>query len=181
MITDFEQFIAARRQRLLAESTQQGVNRTGRHTGKRTREEEIAYGKDSAFNFRFPLAGVTIEPGIHGPAQAKDRRPDLSKDDWKKLHRKVVWYVKDNKIKGGTFLFYNEQMQQGYVASVQKGGREIRIITVLPKGRYDPNMGSKGKTELHLVEEMDYAVWLDDQLILSIDESTLDQLPTVFV
>lgn len=123
-----------------------------RHTGKRTRKEEEHYGKDSAFNFVFKLQGTIFDPSIHSAAQAKDRRPEFTKEDWKKLHRKVFWYIKDNRVRDGVFLFYNEEMKQGYIAAIRKGGKEVKIITVLPKGAYDPVMGSKGNTELALVE-----------------------------
>lgn len=161
----------------MKESTQLNRFAGSKNPGKRTKEEEVEFGKDSAFNFVWKNAGVTFEPGVHGPSQAKDRRPEFDKDDWKKLHRKVFWYLKDNKIKTGTFLFYNEEMQQGYVAALGKGGSEIRIITVLPKGKYDPRMGAgKGDTELVIVEEIMLALAESGLMFESIDT-----LQTLFV
>lgn len=139
------------------ESTQQDRRAGKKSKGKRSREEEIAYGKESAFNFTHKTSGMVFEPGIHGPAQARDRRPEFTKEDWKKLHRKVYWYIRDNDIKAGTFLFYNEEKQQGYVAAVRAKGKEVRIITVLPKGKYNPSLGGSN-TDLALVEEIQLAL-----------------------
>lgn len=156
------------------ESQQYGRAKDNKNNGKRTKEEEIAYGKDSNFNFIFKSEGYTINPGIHASAQAKDRRPDLSKDDWKKLHRKVIWFIKDNKLKYGTYLFYNEQIQQGYVADINN--KEIKVVTVLPRGKYFPKNEDGVKTELALVEELQENM-LDEGLLLE----SLDTLQLIFV
>lgn len=141
----------------ITESKQMQRDAAKRNTGKRTKEEEIAWAKQSEFNFKFELEGYSIIPSVHSASQARDRRPDFGKSEWKRLHRKTLWYVKDNKISNGTFLFYNEEMQQGYIANVRQ--KTINVITVLPKGKYNP-MGGKmpGKTDLALVEEIKQAL-----------------------
>ena len=136
----------------IQDSYQRGRQSSFRNLGKRTKAEEEEYAKDSAFNFVFKYQSVTFDPSIHSASQARDRRPEFSKEDWKKLHRKVFWYMKDNKVKGGVFLFYNQEMEQGYVAAVKSGGRIVKIVTVLPRGADNPLMGSKGTTEYALVE-----------------------------
>lgn len=147
------------------ESYQQDRSAAKRNTGKRTRNEEIAYGKNSKLNFKFENPEVAFIPGIHGPSQAKDRRPDMSKEDWKSMHRKVYWYLKDNKITKGVFLFYSKSMNQAYIANVGKprAGDKVKapvavsIITVLPKGKRDPRGGSRpGTTSLAMMEVQEF-------------------------
>lgn len=166
MIGTFEKFLEYS---ALVESQQMQRFSGNKSAGKRTKDEEEEWAKGSDFNFTFKQQGTTFDPSIHSSSQARDRRPEFSKEDWKKLHRKVFWHIKDNKLKDGTYLFYNEQMQQGYVALVKRNGGEVRIITVLPKGRYDPNMGSSGKTDLALVEEINQALTNEGMVFESVD------------
>lgn len=148
------------------ESFQLDRNAASRNLGKRTRTEEIEWGKDSAFNFKFVHQGVAFVPSIHSASQAKDRRPDLSESDWKKLHRKAYWYIHDNNVKHGVFLFYSKELQQGYIAQVRpsrgtdgvSASKVVAVITVLPKGKHNPMGGNNpGQTELAMMEEIQLA------------------------
>ena len=123
---------------------------------------------------------IAFMPGIHGPSQARDRRPDMSKDDWKKMHRKVFWYLKDNNIKTGVFLFFSKELNQGYIASIRrpraaekekvKAPIVVGVITVLPRGRNNPTMGSKdGSTQLALMEEIALALGEEGIFFESVD------------
>lgn len=125
-----------------------------RNTGKRTKDDEKSNAGSSKFKY-FKNRGWEIDPSIHAASQAKDRRPEMSVDDWKKLHRSVIAAL-PKKPKGGDYLFYSKKQEQGYVASVNAKKRRIRVITVLPKGKHNPKGGAGGGTNLMMVESEEY-------------------------
>lgn len=147
--TDYQKIIL----RLMAESFQRDrfAGRKAQATvgGKRSKEDEIDNAKNSAINFPFRLNGWTFDVSIHAASQSHDRRPDMSKDDWKKFHRNVI-YDSPKKMKNGYYLFYSKSFEQGYVTSVR--GKNVRIVTVLPKGR----SGAKDNTTKIIIESFGY-------------------------
>lgn len=100
-----------------------------------------------------------IALGNHAKARAFQRRPDLTDKDWKTLHSKVFWKIRDDKLKSGVYLFYSKSMEQGYVCRVLKEKKQVKIITVLPKGAKNPSMGSdtQEKTKLAMMEGFEYS------------------------
>lgn len=134
----------------------QAVRTDPEKSGKRTKKEEVDNGQGTAFDFVFKYMDKKFVPSIHSASQAHDRRPDFTKDDWKKLHRAVGWYMKEHRIQNGMHLFYSRKVKQGYISNVRLKGREVDIVTVLPKGHYDPRGGGKngGHTVLDIVESV---------------------------
>lgn len=100
-----------------------------------------------------------IALGNHAKARAFQRRPDLTDKDWKSLHSKVFWKIRDDKLKSGVYLFYSKSMEQGYVCRVLKEKKQVKIITVLPKGAKNPSVGSdtQEKTKLAMMEGFEYS------------------------
>lgn len=96
---------------------------------------------DSDINFRYNFKGLVFTVSKTAITQAAKHRPEFKKDEWKRLHRKVHWYITENQIKRGVYMFYNEEMKQGYVASVSKSGNEVRITSVLPKNVFTYEKG----------------------------------------
>lgn len=133
----------------LNESFQMDRSAAVRNTGKRTKDDEKSNAEASKFKY-FKNRGWEIDPSIHAASQAKDRRPEMSEDDWKKLHRSVIAAIP--KKANGDYLFYSKSQQQGYVASVSAKKKRIRIITVLPKKRSNAKPG----TNRLVVESEDY-------------------------
>lgn len=139
---------------LTFESFQRARYSAQKSKGKRTKAEEQEYAKDSSFNFVFKTEGFLFDPSYHASAQAKDRRPEFKKDDWKKLHRNVKFAMKKAKVKEGYHLFYSKSLEQGYVSYVKRG-RTIKIITVLPKYKHNPKGGDQQEeTKLILTESL---------------------------
>jgi len=92
----------------------------------KSKEEEMELAKIAPLFFKFPYQG--------------ERRPDMEVDDWKKLHRRVADYLqKSTKKQSGEYLFYSKSLQQGYVAVVAYNTKTVKIITVLPRGRSNPD------------------------------------------
>lgn len=100
-----------------------------------------------------------IALGNHAKARAFQRRPDMTDKDWKSLHSKVFWKIRDDKLKSGVYLFYSKSMEQGYVCRVLKDKKQVKIITVLPKGAKNPSLGSdtQEKTKLAMMEGFEYS------------------------
>ena len=106
----------------------------------KSKEEEMELAKIAPLFFKFPYQGWTMFPSIHAAARSYERRPDMEVDDWKKLHRRVADYLqKSTKKQSGEYLFYSKSLQQGYVAVVAYNTKTVKIITVLPRGRSNPD------------------------------------------
>ena len=119
----------------------------GYNTGKRTKDDETANGADSSINKVLKYRDWTFKPTTHAASQAKDRRPEFSLDDWKKMHAKVHAHVTSDTSKtNGEHLFHSKSADQSYVANVDHKNKEIRVITVLPKGKHNPKEGTKKYT-----------------------------------
>lgn len=160
--------------RQFIESSQQHANMNRQHKSKRTKSEEQDWAKESKFNKVVKLNGYTFEPSIHASSQARDRRPEFSESDWKNLHRKAMWYIKDNQITNGAHLFYSKSMEQGYVATVK--GKNVKIITVLPKLKHNPQ-GGNSKTDLAMMEEIQIELLGDGYIMFE----SVDQIPTHYI
>lgn len=129
------------------EYLQQNPNRGLHNLGKRTKSEEESHGSDSAINKTLKYRDWTFKPTTHAASQAKDRRPEFSLDDWKKMHAKVHDHVYNDQNKtNGEHLFHSKSQDQSYVANVDHKNKEIRVITVLPKGKHNPKEGTKKYT-----------------------------------
>lgn len=123
-----------------AESSQQGFPKS-----IRSKSEEMEIAKLSPLFVKFNYQGWTFEPTIHAAAQSYDRRPDLEVNDWKKMHRNVLFGLKSSggaKVADGEYLFFSKSADQAYVAAVNSRQKQIRIVTVLPKGRSFPKPGT---------------------------------------
>lgn len=130
----------------LIESFQSGNRNTsskyGNDSGKRTKDEEMAVAVQSAIYKKTQYQGYDIVPSVHAAAQAFDRRPDFTFDDWKKIHRSAIDVFNKNKV-DGDYIFFSKSLDQGYVANMSGRSKTMRIITVLPKGRKNPMPGTK--------------------------------------
>lgn len=107
-----------------------------------SKEEEMELAEISTFTFPFRYIGYKVEPTIHAAAQGHIRRPDMDRDDWKKLHRNVVMTIKDKNLTSGDYVFYSRSMKQAYVANFDTRRRKVRVLTVLPEGRSNPKPGT---------------------------------------
>lgn len=118
----------------------------GRKSGgdaQMSKEQERELAELSSFMFPFRYIGYMIKPSIHAAAQAHIRRPDMTTDDWKKLHRNVVMTIKEKSLTSGEYVFYSRSMKQAYVSVYDSRRRLLKIVTVLPEGRSNPKPGTK--------------------------------------
>lgn len=113
---------------------------------KKTREEEMALAKQSSLK-RTNLGNWTIKPTLHGSAQAQDRVPDITSDQWMAMHGRMVDTLKkitDIPQKRETeVIFYSKSLNQGYVVAHDPQNKELRIMTVLPRGNPFAKSGTK--------------------------------------
>lgn len=109
-------------------------------------------------NFMDKKNDIRITASTHAKSQAKDRRPEYTKVDWEQLHKKVAQKIDDNGLYDDAWiLFYSKSMKQGYICVLKyidrRGLLDVRVITVLPKGKNNPQGGnSGGTTVLELME-----------------------------
>jgi len=127
---------------ILIESQQMDRFSSARNSGKRTKGEEQQVAKNSNIFFRFPYKDWKFESTIHAAAQEFDRRPDMLEADWKIFHTRVHTKIVTMKPISGEFIFYSSKYQQGYVAAVDFNTKNVRVITVLPKGKSKPKPGT---------------------------------------
>lgn len=125
----------------MKESSQSGGPKS---TRKRSKAEEMSIANMATLYKKLKFRDWTIDPTIHAAAQSYDRRPGFSLDDWKGLHLKMMDYILAMKPEvSGDYIFYSKSMEQAYVAAVDFRRKYIRIVTVLPKGRKNPQPGTK--------------------------------------
>jgi len=109
-----------------------------RYNSSRSKDDEREMALLSTLNKKLMFRGWKFDPSIHASAQAYERRPDFKLDDWKKIHLRTwekVDALAEKTAKSGYYLFYSKSLMQGYVTYVDFRNQEVRIVTVLPKGR----------------------------------------------
>jgi len=137
-------------------NTENSLFKKTKGTGK---EYEVKNSKISAFgDFKDRKNDIYISASLHAKSQAHDRRPEFTKSDWDKLHKKTAEKINDDGMyDDGWKLFYSKSMQQGYIVLMKfvtsSNNLNVKVITVLPKGKNNPQGGnSGGTTELELME-----------------------------
>ena len=110
----------------------------------RTKEEELELAKNSPLFKHIKLKGWLVKSSIHASAQAEDRRKEFTLKDWKKLHIKGIAELESENVYPTSefFLIYSKSQEQGYIVKVSWRRKDIRIITVLPKGKNTPKDGT---------------------------------------
>lgn len=136
----------------LEESKQQGGPKS-----KRSKSDEKDIASHSEMYKPVKIEGWEVKPTIHAAAQEVERAPEMDEDDWKAMHRRAVWAIKDGKHKRGDFIVFSKSFDRGYVLTVDNKKRQIRIITVLPKGRKNPKPG----TDLLMVESVNDLIYVE--------------------
>lgn len=133
----------------------------GRYSGirtqkqKRTREEEMEIAKIAPLFKKVNVNGWRIEPSVHAAAQSYDRRPDLDFEQWMKLHNNMIDGIERDNPWRGEYVVYSMSMRQAYVVAIDPSRKNIRIITVLPRGKNRPNSPS---TEVMFVEGVEIKI-----------------------
>ena len=118
-----------------------------------TKEDEVKYSKLSPLNKPFKVNGWEFQSVVHAAARAYTRRPDMDIDAWKKMHRTVVEWLRDNKpANNSEYLFFSKSADQSYIVAINTKRRIAKIVTVLPKGKSFPKAG----TEKVIVERFNF-------------------------
>lgn len=116
------------------------------NANKRTREEELELAKKSTLQ-RMKVGKWTVKPTIHGAAQAYDRVGDITTQQWADMHKRMVAAlekVTDIPTKRETeVIFYSKSLNQAYVVAHDPEKSELRIMTVLPRGKQIAKPGTK--------------------------------------
>lgn len=97
-----------------------------------TKAQEFELSKQSNLPTKMKLGVYDFKASIHAQARATQRRSKLTAADWKALARKIAHYVEDNKIRTGTYMFYDKPTGESVACRVRN--REIEIITIYPRG-----------------------------------------------
>lgn len=134
----------------------------------RTKEEEIENGKDSSLKHGIHDFGKwKMDTQIHGPSQAKERRPDMTSDHWKdflsRSHEALTNPSKHlsnpAKLTSMATLIYSKKHQQGVVLRVDpkdknnlKLGGNTRVETILP---HKQSIAKEG-TQRIVIEDVEY-------------------------
>ena len=132
----------------------------------RTKEEEVAHGRDSALHPGTHALdnNWSMDPGAHGPSQAKDRQPNWTPDKWHdllnrghaaisdpslRIHKKGV--IPEKIVHLNDVFVYSRGLQQGFATRVLshdgqqslKNGGTSRLETVIPEKKSFARKGDK--------------------------------------
>ena len=112
---------------------------------KRTPSEEHAYSIESKLRPTYRgKDGWKFNSSIHAAAQARDRHPEKTENEYHDLHAKVLNAIKNDHTKSnGDHLFFSKSHEMGYVARVNHKKRSVDIVTVLPKNKSFAKEGTK--------------------------------------
>ena len=113
-----------------------------------SKEEEIERAKDSdllSANHR----GFHVEVTPHGGSQEQiDNRKNLRKGQWDDFKGRMVDELRD-KPNGHYSVYSKNKYNQAVIVQHIPEEKRIKIMTVLPKGRYHPRYAN---TDLHIME-----------------------------
>ena len=72
---------------------------------------EYQNAQHSPLFFKLKVNDVLVKPSIHASSQAVERRPDLTKTDWAKMHQTTVKYLVVNKYKSGDYVIFSKRLE----------------------------------------------------------------------
>lgn len=107
-------------------------------SGPIPRDEERELARKSNLTINRRTHGTwTYWARTHAAARAYQRLPDVTASDWDKFTSAVIAKVDtfDKLKKEKEFLFHSKSADLGYVAAVDPANNEIRIVSVLEKGK----------------------------------------------
>lgn len=133
-----------------------------------SKKEEKVFGRDSTLGAEKRDYGKwNFDPGIHGPARAKQRQPDWSHDEWHDLVSRAHEAITDTskhlsdpkKIKMGSMMAYSKRMQQAVIFRISPKnqqnmhlGGETRLETIPPYKHSRAEVG----TQRVIIEGVEY-------------------------
>lgn len=126
------------------ESRQSGFPHQIRHskgTNKRTHQEELDLQKKTTIYRDTQVGQFKVFVTQHQGQRAFDRRNDLSFQDWKKIHRRQSLGL--NGKESGNYMVFSKEYSQGYIVRQNLRRKELKIITVLPKGKKFPGQDTQ--------------------------------------
>lgn len=118
-----------------------------------TAEDHFKASKSRFNRSHYSTGGWTVVPNTHPAAQAADRRPEFSTDDWNKLHDKSVAAIHKHGVPSGYHVMFSRHMDQGYVTHVDHESKKLNIVTVLPRGKYRPTKEGDGRVIFESISE----------------------------
>lgn len=108
------------------------------YAGPIPRDEERELARKSNLGLdRHKIGRWTVWARTHAAARAYQRLPNVTNQQWNDFTQKVLDKVSTfDKLKmEKEFLFHSKSMDLGYVAAVDPRNDEVRIISVLEKGK----------------------------------------------
>ena len=137
-----------------------------------TKDQEKENGKDSTLRQGVhQYKNWAFDAQLHGPSQAKERRPDMGEDDWHDLlsraHEAITNPAKHivtkgkhpTKVETGSAMFYSKSKQQAVIMRIAhkdpknpKLGGTTRLETILP---HKASIAKEG-TQRIVIEGIDY-------------------------
>lgn len=114
---------------------------------KLTKEEEREYAKKSNLQTRLKIGNWFVKPTIHAAAQSYIRVPEITSQQWVDMHKRMVNTIgKVTDIPNDyetEIIFYSKSLNQAYVVAHDPEKSELRIMTVLPRGKQFAKPGTK--------------------------------------
>lgn len=108
------------------------------YDGPIARDEERELARKSNLTVdRKKIGKWNVWARTHAAARAYQRLPDVTKQEWHDFTQKVVAKVDtfDKLTREKEFLFHSKSMDLGYIAAVDPVHIEVRIISVLERGK----------------------------------------------
>lgn len=121
-----------------------------------TKEEEVFLAQFSVLPPEWKFSGVTFDFTYHGRARAVQRAGHRDLDAWKVILRRMMYHIKDNKIRRGGFVFWSKSINQSTVIEVRDSGKTLQVVSVMPysvTARLPKTAVAKGQ-ELVLIERL---------------------------
>lgn len=148
------------------ESRQSGFPHQRRHskdTNKRTHQEELDLQKKTSIFKDTQVGQFKVFVTQHQGQRTFDRRNDLTFQDWKKIHRRQSLAL--NGKESGNYMVFSKEYSQGYIIRQDLRRKELKVITVLPKGKKFP-----GEDTLELFVES----FLEENTLIPLDLNQLE-------
>lgn len=94
---------------------------------------------------------------FHALARSVQRAKKLEEKDWIEIHERVNDdIIKNNRPETKYYLYYSKEYNIAYICDLKRSTKEVKILTVLPRGHKDPEKGTRRDkpTERVIVESV---------------------------
>lgn len=133
----------------------------GRDFRKKRKDKEKLIAADATFPESYISTSgwkfYTRRQEFHALARSVQRAKRLEEKDWIEIHERVNDdIIKNNRPETKYYLYYSREYNIAYICDLKRSKKEVKILTVLPRGHKDPEKGSRRNkpTERVIIESV---------------------------